>query len=516
MGMRIGKVYLVGGGPGDPKLITLRGLEALKRADAVVYDRLAGPRLLGEIRPDAEVIYVGKRSQRHTMKQEDINRLLTELALAGKTVVRLKGGDPSVFGRVGEEAETLARHGIPFEIIPGVTSAIGVPAYAGIPLTHRDMASSFAVVTGYENPDKPELNVDWAKLAPAVDTLVFLMGVAKIDTICRELIAHGRSPDTPVALIRWGTRPAQRTLVGTLQTIPDLVKQTGFKPPAVIVVGEVVRLRETLAWYEQKPLFGCRVLITRAAEQAGELAGKIDDLGGEAFEWPAIALREPEEADKLAALDAALARLEQYDWIVFTSVNGVEYFLRRLKKIGGDIRRLAGAKIAAVGPRTAEALADRGLVADIRPAARYQAEGLLGALLPVLAPGDRVLLARGGQARELLPETLEAHGALVTDAVVYDNVPARREVAEMIRLLERREIHVATFTSASTVHHLCDALEAAGGKPAGDMLDETRVVCIGPLTREAAQKRGLRVAAMAREATLDDLVEAVVDVFQSS
>lgn len=516
MGAQIGKVYLVGGGPGDPKLITLRGLEALKRADAVVYDRLAGPRLLGEIKPDAEVIYVGKRSQRHTMKQEDINRLLTELALAGKTVVRLKGGDPAVFGRVGEEADTLARHGIPFEIIPGVTSAIGVPAYAGIPLTHRDMASSFAVVTGYENPDKPELNVDWAKLAPAVDTLVFLMGVAKIDTICRELIAHGRAPDTPVALIRWGTRPAQRTLVGTLQDIPERVKQTGFKPPAVIVVGDVVRLRETMGWYEQKPLFGCRVLITRTAEQAGELAGKVDELGGEAFEWPAIALRAPDDPGKRSALDAALARLDQYNWVIFTSVNGVDYFFRRLKETGGDIRRLAGAKIAAVGPRTADALADRGLMADLQPASRFQAEGLLDVMLPVLTPGDRVLLARGGQARDVLPETLEARGAEVTDAVVYDNVPGRREVAEMIRLLERRDIHVATFTSASTVHHLCDALEQAGGKPAGDMLAAVKVVCIGPLTREAAEKRGLQVAAMARKATLDDLVQAVISAVQPS
>lgn len=514
MGEKIGKVYLVGAGPGDPKLITVRGLEALKRADAVVYDRLAGPRLLGEIKPDAEVIYVGKRSERHTMKQEDINRLLADLALAGKTVVRLKGGDPSVFGRVGEEVETLARHGIPFEIIPGVTSAIGVPAYAGIPLTHRDMASSFAVVTGYENPDKPELNVDWAKLAPAVDTLVFLMGVAKIDTICRELIAHGRPADTPVALIRWGTRPAQRTLIGTLGDVPEQVKQTGFKPPAVIVVGEVVRLRETMKWFEQKPLFGCRVLITRTAEQAGELAGKIDELGGEAYEWPAIALQNPDHPDKLAVLADVFDQLDHYDWIVFTSVNGVAFFFRQLRERGGDIRRLAGAKIAAVGPRTAEALAERGLVADVVPPARYQAEGLLDELLPVLKPGDRVLLPRGGQARDVLPETLEAHGAQVTDAVVYENVPARREVKEMLRLLDRRDIHVATFTSASTVHHLCDALEEAGGKPAGDMLAGVMVVCIGPLTVAAAEKRGLRVDAMAREATLDALVEAVVTTAQ--
>lgn len=505
-----GKVYLVGAGPGDPKLITVRGLEALRRADAVVYDRLAGPRLLKEIKPGADVIYVGKRSARHAMKQEDINRLLVDLARRGKTVVRLKGGDPCVFGRVGEEAETLARSGIPFEIVPGVTSAIGVPAYAGIPLTHRDLASSFAVVTGYENPDKPALNVDWAKLAPSVDTLVFLMGVAKIDHICRQLIAHGRPPETPVALIRWGTRAAQRTLVGTLADMPGRVRATGFKPPAVIVVGEVVRLRETMNWFETKPLFGRRVLVTRSAGQTGELAQRIDEWGGEPVEWPAIALKEPSDPAAAAAADAALARLDAYDWAVFTSVNGVAFFFRRLKTLGLDVRRLAQAKIAAVGPKTAEALAERGLVVDVMPEARYQAEGLLEALLPHLSSGQHVLLARGDLARDVLPEALAARGVRVTEAIVYENAPAGREAADIAELLERGAIHAATFTSASTVHRLCDALEASGA-PAGERLAKAAVVCIGPLTAAAAEKRGLKVAAVAREATLDGLVQAVAE-----
>lgn len=511
MGANIGKVFLVGAGPGDPKLITVRGLEALRRADAVVYDRLAGPRLLKEIKPGADVIYVGKRSERHTMKQEDINRLLVDLAREGKTVVRLKGGDPCVFGRVGEEAETLATSGIPFEIIPGVTSAVGVPAYAGIPLTHRDLASSFAVVTGYENPDKPELNVDWAKLAPSVDTLVFLMGVSKIDLICRQLIAHGRPASTPVALIRWGTRMAQRTLIGTLADIPGQVRKTGFKPPAVIVVGEVVRLRETMNWFESKPLFGRRVLITRAAGQSGELADKIDERGGEPLEWPAIALKEPSDPGAVAALDAALGELESVDWAVFTSVNGVEFFFRRLRKLGLDIRRLAKAKIAAVGPKTAAALAERGLVTDLQPDSLYQAEGLLDALLPRLAPGQHVLLPRGDLGRDVLPETLAAHGAKVTEAVVYENVPAGHETGEIVQWLEKGGIHLATFTSASTVHNLCDALERSCGRPAGELLEAVKVVCIGPLTDEAARKRGLKVAAVAAEASLDALVQAAVD-----
>ena len=511
MGARIGKVYLVGAGPGDPKLITVRGLEALRKADAVVYDRLAGPRLLKEIKPGADVIYVGKRSERHTMKQEDINRLLVELALQGKTVVRLKGGDPCVFGRVGEEAEALAAHGISFDIIPGVTSATGVPAYAGIPLTHRDLASSFAVVTGYENPEKAEMNVDWARLATAVDTLVFLMGVSKIDRICRELIAHGRPASTPVAIIRWGTRAAQRTLVGSLADMPDRVRQTGFKPPAVIVVGDVVRLRDTMNWHERKPLFGRRVLVTRSAAQSGELAGRIDELGGEPVEWPAIALREPQDPAAAAALDAALARLDDYDWAVFTSVNGVDFFFRRLRRLGLDIRRMAGAKIAAVGPKTADALAERGIRADLVPESRYQAEGLLDALLPHLAPGQHVLLPRGDLARDVLPEALASRGIRVTEAVVYENVPGGRDAADIADQLEKGAVHAATFTSASTVHNLCDALERAAGKPAGELMKNTRVVCIGPITAEAAIKRGLAVAAVARESTLDGLVEATAE-----
>jgi uroporphyrinogen III methyltransferase/synthase len=511
MGENIGKVYLVGAGPGDPKLITVRGLEALRRADAVVYDRLAGPRLLKEIKPGADVIYVGKRSQRHEMKQEDINRLLVELASGGKTVVRLKGGDPCVFGRVGEEAEALAARGIPFEIIPGVTSAIGVPAYAGIPLTHRDLASSFAVVTGFENPDKPAMNVDWEKLAPSVDTLVFLMGVSKIDLICRELLAHGRPAETPAAVIRWGTRAAQRTLVGTLADIAEQVRKTGFKPPAVIVVGEVVRLRETMNWFERKPLFGRRVLITRSAGQSGELAGQIDELGGEPVEWPAITLREPEDPAKIAVLDAALARPETYDWVIFTSVNGVDFFFRRLRKLGIDIRRLAGAKVAAVGPKTAEALKEHGIVTDVCPDSEYQQEGLLDALLPHLAPGQHVLFPKGGLARDVLPETLASRGIRVTEAVVYENVPGGKEIAEVVQWLEKDGIHAITFTSSSTVHNLCDALENSTGRPAAELLKKTGIACIGPLTAEAAEKRGLPVTAVARKATIADLVQAAVE-----
>ena len=282
--MNKGKVYLVGAGPGDPKLITVRGLEALKRSDVVVFDRLAGPQLLNYARSDAEHIYVGKLPDRHTMKQEDINQLLVDLALQGKTVIRLKGGDPTVFGRVGEEADLLQKNGIIYEIIPGITSAIAVPAYAGIPVTHRDLASSFSVITGHESPEKLDHSIYWDKVTNATGTLVFLMGVAKIGYISEQLIKHGRSPETPVALVQWGTRAEQRTIVGTLGDIDDKVKAANLKPPAVIIVGDVVRQRETLSWVEKKPLFGQRILVTRARSQASELLARIDDLGGETYE----------------------------------------------------------------------------------------------------------------------------------------------------------------------------------------------------------------------------------------
>lgn len=506
-----GKVYLVGAGPGDPKLITVRGLEALRRSDAIVYDRLASPRLLKEVKAGAEVIFVGKRTERHTMKQEDINQLLVDLALQGKTVTRLKGGDPLVFGRGGEEAETLRGYGIEYEIVPGVTSAIGVPAYAGIPVTHRDFASSLAIVTGHENPQKSDMNVEWDKLAPATDTLVFLMGVAKIAYIRDQLIRHGRSPQTPVALIRWGTRMNQRTLVGTLADIVEKVEEANFKPPAVIVVGEVVKLREKLSWFDRKPLFGHRVLVTRARSQASELAERIDELGGEPYEFPVIELREPTSPEKLQKLDQALANLADYDWTIFTSVNGVEYFFLRLKQLGLDIRQMAKAQIAAVGPRTADALADRGLVATVLPATFFQAEGLLEAIEDQLIPGQKVLLPRGDLARKFLPEALTSRGLSVTEVDVYENWDCAEDAEELVQLLRKGEIHIATFTSSSTVHHLCDRIERQTGATTAELLHGTMIACIGQKTAETARSRGLHVDLIPKEATIASLVQAILE-----
>lgn len=503
-------MYLVGAGPGDPKLITVRGLEAIERADAVVYDRLANPRLLAHVKPGAEKIFVGKLPDKHMMKQEEINRLLVDLALQGKTVARLKGGDPSVFGRVGEEAELLAEHGIEFEIVPGVTSAIAVPMYAGIPVTHRDFTSSFSVVTGHEYPNKTYSKVNWENLAGASGTIVFLMGVANLETICGELMRYGRSPDTPAAIIRMGTWMEQRTVVGTLATLPERVRAAGLQSPAIIIVGDVVKLREKLAWFEKRPLFGCRVLVTRAREQASELVRLIEERGGEAYEFPVIRLRAPQREETARALDEALRRVEEYDWMLFTSANAVEYTFRRMIELRVDVRSLHRAKIAAVGPKTGDALLARGLSADLVPDSRFEAEALLQLLETFVKPGDRVLMPKGDLARPLLPEGLRRLGALVTEAVAYENVPSLEGGEEALALLRSEAIHAVTFTSSSTVTNLLEALRRLGEPDPAGLLNRTAMYCIGPVTAQTAAEAGLRVRATAAEATIASLVDSII------
>lgn len=509
--MGAGKVYLVGAGPGDPKLITLRGLEALQRADCIVYDRLAGPQLLRQAKDGAELIYVGKLPDRHSMKQEDINRLLVDLASQGKTVVRLKGGDPAVFGRVGEEAEALRKHGIAYEIIPGVTSATAVPVYAGIPVTHRGFASSFAVITGHESPDKLDQLIEWDKVTHATGTLVFLMGVAKIGYIAGQLMRYGKSPDTPVALVRWGTRAEQATLTGTLADIEAKVKEAGFEPPAVIVVGDVVRCREQLAWAEEKPLFGQRVLITRTKSQAGELAGKIDALGGEPYEFPVIETRMPKEEETVQAIRQALDAAESYDWVVLTSVNGVQFFFDWLTRTGTDVRRFHRARFAAVGPKTAEELARRGVRADVQ-AAKYVAEGLAETLAGMAAPGQKALLPRGDLARDVLPRELQKLGLETVEIDIYETVPAEVRDPFLLEMLRNGEIHVVTFTSSSTVRNLLDALRRMGAEDPAALLSKSRIACIGPIAAQEAEKHGLHVSAVAQTYTLDGLVQAICEM----
>ena len=500
-GLAPGFVSLVGAGPGDPGLITVAGRERLRRAEVVVYDRLAQPALLREAPAEAERIYVGKAAADHALPQEDIARLLVERAGAGLRVVRLKGGDPFVFGRGGEEAEALAAAGIEFDVVPGVTAAVAAPAYAGIPLTHRELASSFAVVTGHEDPTKPRSRVDWAALAHGADTLVFLMGRRALPGIVERLIAEGRDPDTPAAAIEWGTTARQRSVGATLATLPAATAAAALTPPTVIVVGAVAALREQLGWFEQRPLFGKRVLVTRTRQQASALASALAAEGAEPIEFPAIEIA---PADPGPAREA-VAALEGggYDWAIFTSANGVDAFWRALATAGHDARAFAATRIAAIGPATAEALAARGLRADVVPE-RFLAESLLEALAPESLQGARVLLARAAEARDVLPDGLAARGARVDDVPLY---VARRPDApdrDGLSRLQAHEVDVAAFTASSTVRGCLDLLDGRR-----ELLDGVAVACIGPVTAAAAEQAGLRVDVVAAEHTIPGLIAAL-------
>jgi uroporphyrinogen III methyltransferase/synthase len=499
---KAGIVYLVGAGPGDPGLITVKGLECIRRAEVLVYDRLAGKRLLSFAPRGCEMIYVGKLPDRHTLRQEEINRLLVDKALEGKVVTRLKGGDPYVYGRGGEEAELLVEYGLPFEVVPGITSAIAVPAYAGIPVTHRDFTSSFAVITGHEDPNKNESSIAWDKIATGIGTLVFLMGVSNLPFIVRQLTENGRAPDTPVALIRWGTRPEQSTLTGTLANIVQKVADAGFTSPAIIIVGDVVRLRDTLSWFEKKPFFGKRVVVTRSREQASELSRRIEDLGGEAWEFPVIEIAEPED---FGPMDEAIGRIESYHWMIFTSVNGVDSFFRRMRHHGRDIRDLKGARICAIGPKTRERLEELCLQVEYVPA-EYRAEAVLAGLEGKLVPGERVLLPRADIARTILPETLALMGAIVDNVVAYSTIRGDGESALLREMLEEGMIHYVTFTSSSTVRNFVELL---GADRIQKLLENVRLVSIGPITSEAARDLGLTIDMEASEYTIDGLVDVL-------
>jgi uroporphyrinogen III methyltransferase/synthase len=497
-------IYLVGSGPGDLGLFTVKGVECLGRADAVVYDRLAPEALLAYARPGAELIYVGKKPGEPTMPQEEINALLVEFGRAGKTVVRLKGGDPYVFGRGGEEALELERAGLPFEVVPGVTSGIAAPAYAGIPVTQRGVSTSVAFVTGHEDPAKGEPDVDWKRLANGAETLVLYMGVGRLEEITDELIAGGRDPDTPVACVRWGTLPEQRTVTGTLENIAQRVEEANLKPPAVTVVGDVVALREDgLAWFEKKPLFGRRVVVTRARAQAGELSRELETLGAAVFEFPTIEIKPPEN---FGPLDAAIRNLDSFDWIVFTSVNGVQAFVERLEHHGLDLRAVPRwAKLAAIGPATAQRVEGAGLRVDVTPD-EYRAEALIGALTEDSLRGKRILIPRAKVAREILPQELREAGAEVVVPPSYESVPSGEGRERLKGLLENGEIDCVTFTASSTVENF---VRSFGEKEAGRLLSKTAVACIGPVTANTARDHAIRVDAEAEEYTIRGLVSAV-------
>ncbi len=501
--MTDGRVYLVGGGPGDPGLLTLRGREALERADVVVYDALVSEQLLAHAPPKAERIYVGKRAGRHSMPQNEINALLVEHARAGRTVVRLKGGDPFVFGRGGEEALALEEAGVPFEVVPGVTAGVAAPAFAGVPVTHRGAASAVALITGHEADERTESALDWDALARFPGTLVFYMGVGKLASIGRRLVEHGLDPETPAAAVRWGTTPEQRTITGTVATLPEAVREANLGPPAVVIVGDVVRLRERLAWFERRPLFGRRIVVTRARSQASRLAAALEALGAEAIEAPAIRIEPPEDPERLRV---AIASCRAYDWIVFTSVNGVAAFFEMMSGMGLDTRVLAGRRIAAIGPATAARLGDFGIRADLQPDA-YTSAGIVSALADAVnLRGVRVLCPRADIAPKDLTEALEARGAVVDDIAAYRTVADDAGAAGVAERLAAGKVDWLTFTSSSTVRNFLDSVAAEAVRAT-----DVRIASIGPVTSRTLREAGLEPTAEANPHTIPALVAAIVE-----
>ena len=496
-----GFVYLVGAGPGDYRLLTLRGQELLARAEVIVYDYLADKRLLDLANPQAERIYVGKKAAHHTLPQSEINAILIKKALAGHQVVRLKGGDPFVFGRGGEEAVALQAAHIPFEIVPGITSAIAVPAYAGIPVTDRRMASSFAVVTGHEDPAKPSSSIHWDKLATAVDTLIFLMGVHNLPSITQQLINHGRPADTPAALIRWGTKATQETLISTLEEIAAEAQSQNIQPPAIVIVGAVVNLHQTLRWFDTKPLFGTTILITRTRTQAADLTNKLEEAGANCLEIPTIRITEP--SDNYVSLDKAIQHIQDFHWIIFTSTHGVEAFFRRLSFHRLDSRSLGKAKLAVIGSATEAALAEHGLRADVIPV-NYHAEGLVKTLLQPVHPGEQLLIPRAKEARPYLEEGLRAAGTSVTTAEAYCTLPAEENRDELINLLEEGAVDIITFTSSSTVKSLMSSL---GNRT--ELLKNVVFACIGPITAQTCAAYHLSPLLIADTYTIDGLAKKI-------
>lgn len=503
--MKPAKVWLVGAGPGDPGLISARGLVALAEADVVLTDALAHPALL-EACPQAEVHYVGKRYGEESASQDAIQRELIDLARQGRQVVRLKGGDPFLFARGGEEAQALAAAGIPYEIVPGIASPVAVTAYAGIPLTHRDVSKSVTFITGSDRAGHEWSPAAWKKLATATDTICVLMGMRRLREICRALLDGGRAPETPAAVIQWGTRPEQRVVTSTLEQIADASERAGLKNPAVIVIGEVVSLREKLAWYDTKPLFGKGLIIPRPAAQARATARAVRERGAEPLVIPVIEIAPPPDA---SPLERALSSLDSYDWVLFTSANGVERFFAALAQKKRDARAFGRAKLGAIGPKTAAALTQRGLLCDVM-AREFVGEGLAKELLARGEPG-RVLLARALVARDALPELLRSGGFSVDVVPVYETRPANAAAARLREVIEGGQAHGILFTSSSTVSETLAAL----GEDAARLLSRLTVASIGPITSETLLKAGIAPSVSAEEYTVEGLLDALERHFSS-
>ncbi len=499
-----GTVYLVGAGPGDAGLLTMRGAELIGRADVLVYDALVNTEMLRLARADAEVIYGGKRAKDHAMPQEELNRLLVSKAKSGKLVVRLKGGDPYIFGRGGEEAEELARAGVRFEVVPGVSSFAAAPNYAGIPVTHRDCCSSFTVFTGHEDPEKPETSLDWNALARIPGTKIMLMGVERIRSISAELMSSGMPPGTPVALVRWGTTGQQRSVEGTLATIADAVEKASFTAPAVAVIGDVVLKRSKLNWFEHRPLFGRRVVVTRTREQSSQMSKQLLDLGAEVLEIPTIKVVPPSNS---AAMVEALVGLNAYEWIVFTSPNGVRCFFEAFFKGFEDLRDFGGARIAAVGPATAAKLRELHLKVDLMPEA-YVASKIADALKGYQdVENVRMLLVRAEVATPELPSKLEDLGAIVDDVAFYKTIPETEDLTGTAAKFEEGGADWVTFTSSSTVENFHARFDMTQLRKKWPNL---RYASIGPETSKALEKLGVTADIEASPHTIEGLVGALL------
>lgn len=520
-----GYAFIVGAGPGDPGLITVRGLEAVKKADIIIYDRLASPRLLSYKKPGARLVFVGKEAANHAMPQEEINRLIADEAAAGNVVCRLKGGDPYIFGRGGEEALLLAERGIPFEVVPGISAFASVPAYAGIPVTHRGYTSTAAIVTGHEDPTKEASDIDWPKVA-GIGTLVFFMGIKNLPEIVKNLIKYGKSPATPAAVIQWGTTARQRTVTATLETIHETVVASGIKPPALFMVGETIELRDRLNWFESRPLFGRRIVVTRAREQASDMVGSLLELGADVCEFPVIKITEPD--DKYASLEKALAAIASYDMVVFTSANGVIRFLERLAKSGLDARCLFGRKIAAIGEKTAAELAKHYIGVDIVPT-EFRAEALVERINAAFAGQKlKILIARAQEAREVLPEKLAEAGHSVDIAFVYKMVRETEYDDDVAGIIRDGDVDMVTFASSGTVENFVETIgydrieawlrnagPAAKNGSNGNGRGRVKFAVIGPVTADTCKKYSIPVDIMPEKYTIDELVDAITAYYAS-
>ena len=500
--MAIPYVYLVGAGPGDEDLITLKGLNCIKKADVILYDRLANPNLLKHAKPTIELIDVGKAPNNHQYSQEEINQLLIDKAKAGRIVTRLKGGDPYVFGRGGEEALALREAGIHFEVVPGITSAISVASYGGIPVTHRNVSTSFHVITGNEDPTKEASTVNYEALAKLPGTLVFLMGIGNLKGITDQLIYHGKSKDTPTALIHRGTTGRQKVVTDTLEGIVEAATINQIKSPSIIIIGDVVELRDKLNWYEKLPLFGKKILVTRTRQQAGVLTAELKSLGAEVIEYPTIEIVPPED---FIEIDKQLNNLSRANYIIFTSVNGVEAFFMRLKDIKKDIRSIGTSKIIAIGTATAEVLENKGLLVDYIPEV-FTAEGILESLKGVIKKGERVVLPRADIARKNLVEGLKQMEADVVEIEIYHTVVPIHNREELINIF-KEGIDIITFTSSSTVNNFISIL----GDENRVLLEDSKIAVIGPITSDSVNNIGLKVDYKAKKYTIEGLVDGIME-----